>query len=473
MNKSEFFARGAEFMSRFWPGVKEPKRNEALFICLLEGICATIHAVFITGKFFIGYLLMLGANPLFLGLVNSLPFFFQGFQFLSGYLMNAVRSRIKAAFWGSVPGRLLWLVAIILPFLPITFFWKIVIFIIMYALYNILMVVSGNAWLLWMNEVVPLSVRGRYIATRSAVFLVIATVADLLGSRLLDYFRAINQEPAGFALLFIIASIFAAIGGWLLLKQWEPPFQKELVIKPTTILRHLKKERNYLNLIYFFGFWNFAIGLPSAFWSTHMLTNLKMTYSHIWTYSLIVTIAGFVASFFWGRLMDRTGNKPILMLTGSVIITFPLIWLFPTAQNWSILYFEAALNGIFWVGFNTAGFNLPLILAPLAGRPQYIAMFATVSGMAFGTASLAGGLIAQFLSDLQIPLLGQTFVNYHFLFIMSSCLRVVALFSLQNIQEPTGRTVNHLVQEIGAGVQKAKYVGRQVLFLPYQWLRRK
>lgn len=343
----------------------------------------------------------------------------------------------------------------------------------MYSLYNIMMVVAGNAWLLWLNEVVPLSIRGRYIATRGAIFLAVAIATDLWGSKLLDYFHALRLESTGFAMLFLTATIFAGIGGWLLLKHWEPPFQKEMFVKPTTILRHLKKERNYLNLIWFFTIWNFAVGLPSAFWSPHMLTNLKMSYSDIWSYSLIVGITGFVSSFFWGRLMDRTGTRPIMMLSGIIIVSFPIIWLIPTAGNWSVLYAEAALNGICWVGFNTGAFNLPLILAPRSARPQYIAMFATIAGMTFGIASLLGGLIAQFLSDIRILLWEQTFVNYHILFVISSSLRIVALFSLKKVQDVKATTMAHLLQEIGEAVQRASSRGKQFLIFPYQWLRKK
>ena len=459
-------------LAKMWPEVEGEGRQQALSLCIFEGIAATIHIVLTGGKFLIGYLLMLGANSFHLGLVNSLPFFFQSFQFLSGYVMNAVRSRVKSAFWSLVPGRLVWLIPIFLPFLPFTISTKIIIFIGVYAFFNILMVIGSNAWLLWFDDVMPMQIRGRFIATRGAVLLIVTIIIDLAGSWLLEAFKSLGHEATGFSFLFFFACVFAALGGWFMLRQWEPPFTSESMVHPLTVIRSLKTERTFARLIKFFAIWNVAIGIPSAFWSAHMLTNLHMTYSDIWKYTCITGLAGFAASLVWGRLIDKTGSKPVMTLTGIIICTFPIIWFLPTAENWSYLYFEAILNGVCWVGFNTAAFNLPLVLAPRSARPQYIALFATTSGASFGAASITGGLIAYVLHNFNVTLLGRTFVNFHLLFLISSSLRIIALFRLRKIKEEKGASVGYLMQEIGMGVQKARYFGKQVVLFPYHWVRK-
>lgn len=455
------------------PHVDDPNHQSGMNIAVWEGFYATIHAVLTGGKFLVGYLYLLGATPFHLGLVNAFPFLFQFSQVAAAYIASHVGSRRKIVILGSGIGRHMWILAIFLPFLPYSTTTKIIIFLVGFAIYNILMIMAGNAWTMWMNDLVPLHVRGRYVAIRGAILVAITIVSDLIGSKILDYFTKLGPEYEkwGFVLLFGIAGLMAFLGTRCFFRQYEPPVKPEPIQNFGRVLKELWRHRSFMNIIRFFFIWNLGLGVSAAFFHPHMLKNLNLDYSGIWFYTMIVGVVGFCSSFVWGKIQDKVGTKPVMLLCGIFICSFPSIWLFATPGRMWPIYLEGVMSGIFWVGFNTAAFNLPLITAPDKSRSYFIAVFGAFTGLSFAIASFTGGIIAEHLINWKFLALGQTFVNFHVLFVLSTVLRITALFFLRRVEEVKARPMGFVLQEIGIGIQKSRYVAKQYLSIPSRWLK--
>jgi hypothetical protein len=88
---------------------------------------------------------------------------------------------------------------------------------------------------------------------------------------------------------------------------------------------------------------------------------------------------------------------------------------------------DAALAGALLGGQSAAATALPVAVAPPEHRSQVVAAYSTVSGLAFGAATLAGGLVASRLPFF-VVIADQLFVAKKLVFVAGGAVRLVAAF---------------------------------------------
>jgi Na+/melibiose symporter-like transporter len=316
----------------------------------------------------------------------------------------------------------------------------------------------ANSWAVWMADVVPLKVRGRYFGFRSGLALVYNTCWSIGGGALLDHFRGEQQEPLGFALLFSIACVFAFIGLMLLRKQWEPPLRREMHPSFGKLLEVFEAPSFRRACSYLFV-WNFGIGIGAAFYSKYMLANLRMSFQMVLLYPVVVNLTGFACSRAWGRFMDTVGTRSTALVCSWVITFLPLIWWFARPGVLWPIWVDAVSTGIFWTGLTLANGNLPFIVTPDEHKMHYVGVFTTVSGLGMGIASLLSGKIASVLSGVQfhVPGLSHPIVNYQVIFGLSVGFRLVSLVWLTGLREQNVKCLRrHMAENCRAIFQRLR-----------------
>jgi len=191
--------------------------------------------------------------------------------------------------------------------------------------------------------------------------------------------------------------------------------------------------------------WHVAVGLSASFFSFHMLANLKMGFVLAAAHGIAVCVVRIVAAPVWGRIVDRFGARPVLVVCSFGISVVPAIWLFPTPERLWPIALEAIVSGALWSGHGIAGFDLSIGLSPRKARPFYLATFATACGLGFAASSIVAALLAQ---SLTVPLhvLGSSWSNVHVLFLLSALARAGAAVLSLRIEEPAARGVSELVR---------------------------
>jgi MFS family permease len=175
-----------------------------------------------------------------------------------------------------------------------------------------------------------------------------------------------------------------------------------------------------------------------------------------------MALAGIISSRSWGSLIDRYGSKVVLNICASGISFIPVIWLLPREHSLWLLIPEAAYSGLLWAGFNLAAFTLPLDRSPRADRTVYLSVFATATGLAFFTASIIAGVIAESLSEWSGSWGGLSVVNYHILFLGSAAVRLATAGLIAVYHEPSEMRLPVVIQLMGYAVLKRMSVGRQL-----------
>ena len=181
-----------------------------------------------------------------------------------------------------------------------------------------------------------------------------------------------------------------------------------------------------------------------------MIQYLKMSYSTIAIYSIIAGISSLGFQLFWGKMIDKTKSKPVLTINFIGIIFLPFIWLFARPDFILPIWIDAFFSGSFWSGINLSLFNILLSLTQDKEiKESYFAAFSTITGICGFLSSLLGGLIAQVLSGFRWEFFGQTFINFHVLFLGTALFRIASLGLLRKVREKEAYPTLYTLQMIG------------------------
>ena len=445
------------------PKISKQGTRTSLKASTIDGVLATIFSNITGGVLLINFLLQLGATPVEIGLLSSIPMLVNFLQPLGAYIADSMKSRhwyILAIF---APSRLLWLILVVgivwlgwsntAPHQLVT--WTLGIILIT----NILGALGGCAWFSWMAALVPQRLRGRYFGIRSSA----ASLTNLVCVPLLGF--AISAWPGGtiqgYGVLLLVGVVIGLAS--LACQFWmvdvnpqkiqhntaKPRQEKNTANQPEKL--NILQDINFLKFLLYLGLWMFAINLSAPFFNLYMIQNLALDLGTVTLYTSLVAGANLVMLVFWGRLADRVGNRPLLLLVGIVIAVTPLFWLFVGSDSvsvWVWLPLIHLLCGGFGAAIDLCITNIQMSVASTSRPSQYYAIAAAVAGTCGGLGSAAGGFIAGL--DIVAGLTG--------LFAISAILRLLALLPLVFVQEPRSQSVVQLMRNIiGFKPQEASF----------------
>lgn len=424
-----------------------PKNNDSLATALrnstIEGALALTMVALTSGAFITGYALEMGADNFYIGLLAALPTLASPAQLVSSYLLERGYSRKPLSIWTTFFCRLLWIPIILVPLL-FSYSWTLKLTALLIGLSNLLASLSMTAWLSWMQSLVPLSLRGKYFGNRNAVTGTFTMVATLAGGFFLDHWKSLfgPKNLVGFLTVFAVAALLGQFSLWILHKVPDRP--RINWGKTATFGRDLLlplKDPNFRSFTLFVTAWNFAANLAVPFFTVYMLEDLRLSYSLVSFFWVLITITNLLSVPWWGRLSDRFGNQPLVYMAAIVAATFPLFYLFTTPTRYFfILLTVNLLAGIFWGGVILCSFNLMLKLAPPEKSSVYVAVHSTFTGLVAAIAPLIGGALTKIFAPWILVLGPLTLHGLHFLFLLSSLLRFASLPLLRPLNEPRAKS---------------------------------
>ena len=401
---------------------------------VVEGMFAEVFASCAGATVLTAWAIALQLGPFLVGVMTALPFFAQFVQFPAAWLTSFFGHR-RVALTAVCLSRLAMFPLAVLPWLGLSFPAQQHLLLAVAGASALLSVVGNNAWVAWMGELVPRSVRGRFFGRRTALTTLAGTLTSLTAGLLMDQLRPPEGVGLGLPLLALGACVMGVVTTLLMTLQHDPAppgttprleFKGALVPLKDPVARRV--------LTYQVA-WNAAVGVSAPFFALHSLQNLKMTFVIMALHGAAVAGMRILTAPVWGRVIDKVGAQPVLMACSLGISTIPMLWLLPSAGTLWPLLFDVLLAGALWSGHGLAIFALPLTVAPRKGRPFYLAAFATAGGLAYSAAAALGGVIAAALPT-QFILGGHVWVNLHVLFVLSSVARLGAGLLASRISEP-------------------------------------
>lgn len=255
---------------------------------------------------------------------------------------------------------------------------------------------TANAWQSMIAKIIPSDLRGTFFGGQAAA----ANVLMSLGAIGVGYVLEIGGFPYGFALSFLLTSIFMACS-WIFLNRTQEPESPEAIDQshPATTLRGtwaiLRRDKNFdwflvtrvLALLATMGF---------SFYIVYALRRFNMDVVTAGFLTATLTISQTVANLGMGWLGDRFGHRPMLIL-GALAIAFSslLAWGAPSL-DWFYLIF--ILEGLANVAIWTIGMAITVEFGTEVERPTYIGLSNTLVAPFSIIAPILGGWLVDTIS---------------------------------------------------------------------------
>ena len=383
-------------------------------ISITEGIFSQIYGSLATiGSSFITKLMViLGASPLHYSLLSALGQVSAVFQPLGVAIMHRLKSRKAACIWITALGRVLTLFLGLSLLFPKSTngIWFVLALLFFSAGFQS---TGANIWIAWVSDLIPLQIRGRFFSKRNQYMLLAGLVVSYLISFHVDLFEKNSAGIKGaylkllglqslfvqsnqmwfLALVFVFATLLSLFGLTILARQ---PERKSRTREPQSLFKIYRepfRDKNFRLLLVFGIWWMLSIGVGSAFWGPFMLKKLEMGLFEVQLYGSLHMAASLLGYNFWGRFIDRFGNKTAMLICVILGGLNPQFWLFMTAQNHVLLWVEGLISGFMWAGTGIVTTNFVLSIAQKGKEQVYSGLYNAIVGTAMMSSTLLSGLL--------------------------------------------------------------------------------
>ncbi|OWY64489.1 MFS transporter [cyanobacterium TDX16] len=438
------------------PIISKPVLRTSLKASTIDGVFAAIFSSVTSGVLLTNFLLQLGANPLEVGMLSSIPMLTSLLQPLGAYLAERSSSRHFFCWWTFIPARLLWLIPIAgicwIGWFNANSHQLVSLTLVTIFASNILAGLGTSSWLSWMAALVPHRLRGRYFGFRNSAASLTTLIAVPLAGLTISILPGSTIQQYGIVLgLGIIAGIVSLacqnfmvdINPQLPAPSLLSPSQSNSlavaeVIQPPPIFS-LFRDLNFVKFLLYFGLWAFAVNLIVPFYNLYLLDNLKLDLNWVSLYTSLHAGTNLVMLLIWGKLADRLGNRPLLLIVGILVGVLPLFWL-GTGNNllslWLWLPLIHLVKGSLWAAIDLCSNNIQMELAPKSHPSSYFAIAAATAGVFGALGTTVGSQLTTLDAIGGLP----------GVFIISTIVRLLALFPLIFVREPRSQPLTQVLR---------------------------
>ncbi len=441
--------------------------------CTTDGIFATPWALLsIPGSFLMAGLLnvFFKIGPFWFGIVASMPALANAMNILLIPIVARFMKVRDMTLCFSAMNAGLWLSGLIaIVFLPVDQASTTgLFFTLFYGLTTLTLSLTAVGWTAWVGDFIPTSIRGRYMGERNRYTNISTLSFMVLSLLLLSHWGASRSAYlilCSVAVLGRLISVFVQFriespdptGGAVASANWA---------KDIGGLRHEKSLIRFIAFGAASGFW---LGFLGALGPLYALDQLGASPAEFTGYSIAATLAGTGCVRLWGKLIDRHGAAPVLLICFIGWKLGDLGWLIITPETRIWMFPIWIWGGALATGYMLASFNLILKLIPRKSRSAGISLNLTsVSIVATAAPILAGSLIKWAGNhDYNIPL---TYRIAIFVGICGSLLSTCLLFGLKepktnpalNTVQGAMRTLRTLTVSQGlAFLSNANFIARR------------
>jgi MFS family permease len=413
-----------------------------------------------TGAAMTRYAQSLGMSRFGFGLLAAIPFAGALVQLPASYLLERYGGRRRLFIIAGLIHRATWLAIAAVPWVtPAATWWWMLLLVLAFS--TVMANLMGPAWMTWLADMVPGRLRGRYFSARGQYGRMVGLVTTTLVGLALDSAEAIDPVTLRRVISGVMA--IAAVCGVLdiSLFRWVPDTTRrphDPNVKLGELLRAPLRDPNFRRYLGFNATLTFAVGYVGQFIWLYLFDVVELTNVQANTMLVAVPLLMHMVAFpIWGRLVDRLGCRPVLLIAGMMIVHGGASWIFVTRESWWLGYIGSITATAAWPGVELASLNILLELSgsKQAGRrgSAYVAVNSIVVATAGVASGLFGGAMAQwFGNEWRGSLMGWPITYHGLLLLISAALRASALLWLIGLREPGAYTARAALRFMTANI---------------------
>lgn len=452
-----------------------PPLRDSLRLIITAWLFGSAWMYLAGGAAFTRYAKLLKVTPFGFGLLAAIPFLAASVQLPTSLFLERHGGRKPVFIWSATAHRFLWVVLGFLPWLlPESWQWPglLVLNFVSVVLAN----VASPAWMSWMADVIPSRLRGRFNARRIQFGQAVGLVLSLLAGLALDWPDASEQILLRNIIsgMFVVAGICGMADILLFLPIPDPkPVHRQPVLSLAELVREPLRNPAFRAFVGYSATMTFATGFVGQFIWLYVFDVVGMSNTRANLLLCAVPILVSMGTYpFWGRMVDRFGSKPTLLLAGLVVINGANTWILVTPTSWIPGYILVLTAVAAWPGMELAGFNLLLRLTGTGNRGRASSAVVAINSMAVAVAGTLSGLFGGMVMELLGPgwhttIMGWPLTSHGVLFLVSAVLRALALVWILSLKEErqvgTRDALHYMMVNLFSNVQ-------QMGFLPIRML---
>lgn len=314
-------------------------------------------------------------------------------------------------------------------------------------------------WMDWMADVIPGRLRGRFFGIRNRLGQLVGLCASLLVGGIIYLVERSGRPEHLLQVLSCILALAGLMGVLDILAfrripdhDGRAPRAGEASV--AAFFEPLKQPdfRRYLAF-------NFVLNLGIGFIGQYIWVYvIDVLHFSAWQSNLLLIGVPLVVMALvypiWGRLTDRLGKRPVLLIAGAAIVNGSWGWILvghgavPVEvlgvhfSAMTVLGYAVAVVGmVCWPGVEIANFNILLgMTGSRAGRAggAFVAWYAIAVALGGALSGLIGGAVAHYLKSFhwEIPLIGIVLTYHGLLFLISAAIRLYAVSIAWGLREP-------------------------------------
>jgi len=407
-----------------------------LRLCTYDGLAATPIVYLVQpGNFIIAALLveLFRLPPATYGLIFSLPFWGNFAQVFLMPVVNRSYSPKAVSIASSSLQLLCWVaMATMLSFLPIdkpeiSGHW----FISLFAVSAAITALTGVSWMSWVQEWVPLRLRGKYFGVRNSLLLVSQIVFVLFSGWLI---ARLGDTVAAFQAVIgcaVVLRIFSILFQHRIQAEIPITDRAETKLSWREQLSIVRESKPFLWLTAYGCIWGLAASTFGPFYAVFIYKVLGLSVQSVGILVILTSVGGALSAPAWGALADRFGNKPVMLFC---MISWQLqnfLWCILTPENQWLLYGMWSFGGVVSTGFILSLFNLQLKIIPVHAKTLAISLNLAITSLVTAMGPIIGGaILGHLLQDGRAPI-----DVYHRVFLVTPIAALLACFFLTRVQE--------------------------------------
>jgi len=331
---------------------------------------------------------------------------------------------------------------------------------------------AGPAWNSWMTQVIPRRVRGRYFAFRGQVGQVIGITVTLGTGVLLDSAGgALGADDHRLRIVTSLLLIASGVLGVLDIQCFHPIDDDAEPARSYThhhaLLARLRQTMRNRMLWLFLAFmliFHLGIGFLPAYVYLFVRVELGMSMTMfnvlVAVFPLLITIA---ALRFWGRIIDRVGQRKVLAVSSMLTVLGPSGWLLCTREVFWPGYVMTLVSPFAFAGLMLAVSNMTMAMTSARDsvadgqRAEHAstinaALVSIAAAIGAVLSGVMGGAIAELYAGFRLELdtVGIVLTYHGLLFMVSMGLRfIAALFAMAMVARHEPRLRDAVKQQVG------------------------
>jgi len=357
-----------------------PVIERAIKLSYAQAMLGAIYGASTGGMFIIGYALKLKADNVQIGLMSSIPMLCVVVQLLSSALVERGVSRRKLTLFGALLNVIGWVLIILIPYVAAKApdVAKIAALIGIITLVTVFAQISGNARGSWIGDLIPAEYRGTFFGRLTRYAGIIGMVFALIEGLFLDTVK--KMGIGAFSWLFGFGMLFGLANALLFWPQADVPMQVKKA--GDSFMGYVKQTfaNKALMLVMLYALLWSMQSIAGPFYATYLLRDLGMKYFNLGLLNAVVIVVMLLMSPFWGRMVDRYGCRPVLVICTLASAPLPLIWIWMhsvAAVNWAMPFIHIIV-GIAISGITVALNTLVYKVTPSAGRSVQFAIYSII-----------------------------------------------------------------------------------------------